>query len=947
MRTLLRVAPVLLLTLAACDSTPPAPLPASIVLDRTELMIDDGDTAHISYTVLDQRGQPMDSLPASTPLRWSTSAALVAMVEDGLVRAVGPGDAEIVASAGEAEATASVTVRAVAAGFRPASAIWHQGTVATPLEDSIGIRVLDRSGRPLDGVPVHFEVTRGGGTLSQVTVPSGPRGAALVRWVLGPVSGTQAVDVTVEGLRGRLEFLALAAPGPPAEVRPYSGNGQAGSAGEPLPLPVKARVGDVHGNPVGGVTVQWAVSAGGGTISASSAVTDSAGVAATGWELGQDGEQALVATVSGLAPALFTATTDGSGNAPRLTSIAPAHLQPGELAQITGENFGSDLSVVRVTIADVETEVLGVSPGALEIRLPDRTLLPCGPVTDATVVVTVDGVSGSVQHPLEVAMARALAPGEAVSLRTAADISCNQLPAEGDYIITAASAVSTIGTMVPIHVRGMGGSPLVSRLPSSFPLPTGGGAVLSAFDQVGDDVHARVLHSSREVLEARTPSRRARTAPLLSLSAAAIPEAGDTLDFRVPDIRASSLCSSYFTVRARVVHVGTRAIALEDIAAPLAGTMDARIQQVAAEYDSDMHPLLVENFGDPLAIDALTNGDGRLYMLFTKHVNDSGTRGFVWGGDFTERDDCAASNQAEVFYAAVPLVTDGGYSAATPEHWSWTMRNVVVHEVKHLASYAERLSAYFAGGPLALEDMWLEESTARVSEEIWVRTVYGYQQRGNTTYAESVYCELRPTSGECADMPFVMVNHFAALYRWYRAGGSLTPLGRTASDDNTFYGSGWSLARWSADHSSVSEATFFRRLTAGHDGSGVVLSGVENLAARTGREFADLVEDWGVAMAVDDSPDMQAADPRHTFPSWNTRDLFAGLNSDLPDTWSHAAPALVRNVPLDGTTQSFYNLKGGSAAYWGVTGGPAVVEIKGSSSIGLEPYVRIVIIRTR
>lgn len=947
MRTLLRVAPVLLLTVAACDSTPPAPVPASIVLDRTELTIDDGDTAYISYTVLDQRGRPMDSLPASMPLRWSTSAALVAMVEDGLVRAVGPGAAEIVASAGEAEATASVTVRAVAAGFRPASATWRQGTVATALEDSIGIRVLDRSGRALAGVPVHFEVTRGGGTLSAATIISGPRGAALVRWVLGPVSGTQAVDVTVEGLRGRVEFLALAAPGPPAEVRPYSGNGQAGTAGEPLPLPVKARVGDAYGNPVGGVTVQWAVSAGGGTISTPSAVTDSAGIAATGWQLGPGGEQGLVATLSDLAPALFTATTDGSGNAPKLSSIAPARLQPGGLAQITGENFGSDLSVVRVTIADVEADVIGVSPGSLEIRLPDRPRLPCGPVTDATLIVTVDGVSGSAQHPLEVAMARPLAPGEAVSLHTAAEISCNQLPEEGDYIITAASAVSTMGTMVPIHVRGMGGGPSFSRLPSSVPVPTGGGAVLSAFDQMGDDAHAKVLHSSRQVLETRPPARRARAAPLLSRSTAAVPEAGDTLDFRVPDIHASSLCSSYFTVRARIVHVGTRAIALEDVAAPLAGTMDARIQQVAAEYDSDMHPLLVENFGDPLAADALTDSDGRLYMLFTKHVNDSGTRGFVWGGDFTQREDCAASNQAEVFYAAVPLVADGGYSAATPEHWSWTMRNVVIHEVKHLASYAERLSAYFAGGPLALEDMWLEESTARVAEEIWVRMVYGYQQRGNTSYAESLYCELRPTSGACANMPFVMVNHFAALYRWYRAGGSLTPIGRTASDDHTFYGSGWSLARWSADHSSLSEATFFRQLTVGHDGSGVILSGVDNLAARTGREFADLVEDWSVAMAVDDSPNMHAADPRHTFPSWNTRDVFAGLNADVPDTWPHAAPALVRDVPLDGTTQSFHNLKGGSAAYWGVTGGPAVVEIRGSSSIGLEPYVRIVIIRTR
>lgn len=943
MRTLLRLAPLLLTLFVACDTTAPAPVPSSIVLDRSSLVMDDGDTARISVTVLDQRGEPMDSLPASTPLVWTSSAPLVARVERGLVRGMGPGDAEIVATVGQAEATVAVQVKPVAVGFRPATNTSMMGTVAMPLEDSIGIRVYDRSNRRVPGIEVRFTVLTGGGTLSATTVPTGADGYARVAWVLGPVAGLQTVEARATGLQGRVEFVALASPGPAVEIRPYGGNGQAGTADAALPIAIEARVSDAHDNPIEERTVTWSVSAGGGSVSAASVTSDVNGIASTIWTLGPSGEQALSASVEGLAPALFTASLDGTATAPKIASVSPARLEPGTLATLSGEGFGSSVNAVRISVADVDAEVLAVAPGSIDFRVPGRDLLPCAQVTNVVVMATVDGSSGTALHPLDVALTHALAPGEAVTLSTQDEISCGRLPEQGDYVVTVASTASTIGGMVPLYLRAIGTGAAAAVAPSR-PVSARVGAPLAQSSPVSDERHHAVIESSRRVLETHPIRRGSGAGPLFSQTGQSLPSVGDTLDFRIPDISSSDLCTGYFNARARVVYVGEHGIALEDLAAPLAGTMDDRIEAVAAEYDADMHPLLLEYFGDPLAVD--TDGDGHLYMFFSERVNQAGSLGFVWGGNFAAAASCAGSNEAEVFYAAVPTTQEGGYGAETPENWSWIIRNVLVHEVKHLVSYAERIAAYTAGGALRLEELWLEESTARAAEEIWARTVYGYVQGGNTSHAQSIYCEVRPSWAECAGKPKVMINHFVGLYEWHRAGGSRTPLGRTVYGDHSYYGSGWSLVRWAADHSGTGEAAFFQGLVDGGPAGGALV-GAANLEAGTGLAFAEMVESWGVAMAVDDFPGMVAENPLHTFPSWNLRDVFGGLNTDFPNSWTEAYPALIRPLPLDGSTVSFHQLAGGSAAYWGVVGGGSVVEIRGSDSVGLAPHVRVTIIRTR
>ena len=142
-------------------------------------------------------------------------------------------------------------------------------------------------------------------------------------------------------------------------------------------------------------------------------------------------------------------------------------------------------------------------------------------------------------------------------------------------------------------------------------------------------------------------------------------------------------------VQARVVHSGSRALVLEEVAAPRSRTMDADHRAIGEEFDRVQYPLLRDNIGDPLAMNGAMNGDGRVTLLVKRFVNDSaaGTAGYVSACNFYLKSTFAVSNENEVFYARVATLNE------SPSDWRRAMRSTVMHEGKHLASFAERLAA--------------------------------------------------------------------------------------------------------------------------------------------------------------------------------------------------------------------------------------------------------------
>jgi hypothetical protein len=96
----------------------------------------------------------------------------------------------------------------------------------------------------------------------------------------------------------------------PSSLAITSGNNQRVAPGAALPEALEVSVTNSEGDGIAGVNVNWVVTAGDGTLSATRTITDSDGRASVGWTLGsRAGPQSVEAIVVAVAsPALFSAT---------------------------------------------------------------------------------------------------------------------------------------------------------------------------------------------------------------------------------------------------------------------------------------------------------------------------------------------------------------------------------------------------------------------------------------------------------------------------------------------------------------------------------------------------------------------------------------------------------------------------------------------------------------
>jgi hypothetical protein len=109
------------------------------------------------------------------------------------------------------------------------------------------------------------------------------------------------------------QFYRLKWPATAKALAIYSGNNQTGPSGTQLASPLVVVVTDSGGNPVQGITVNWAATAGGGSVGSASSLTGVNGQAQTTAKLGPSGgSNDFSATVAGLtgSPVSFQATGD-------------------------------------------------------------------------------------------------------------------------------------------------------------------------------------------------------------------------------------------------------------------------------------------------------------------------------------------------------------------------------------------------------------------------------------------------------------------------------------------------------------------------------------------------------------------------------------------------------------------------------------------------------------
>ena len=175
------------------------------------------------------------------------------------------------------------------------------GQVGERLAKPFVVSVLDQNGSAFAGAVVTFSVTAGGGdTLGHHRRHRCQAVEPRTTLTLGPDPGTNTVAATVAGPGAGYLYRYGHNGQILHSLTKVSGDGQQGTVGERLSKPFVVSVLDQNGSAFAGAVVTFSVTAGGGTLSATTDTTDADGRAATRLTLGSDEEtNTVTATVDG------------------------------------------------------------------------------------------------------------------------------------------------------------------------------------------------------------------------------------------------------------------------------------------------------------------------------------------------------------------------------------------------------------------------------------------------------------------------------------------------------------------------------------------------------------------------------------------------------------------------------------------------------------------------
>jgi plastocyanin len=213
----------------------------------------------------------------------------------------------------------------------------QSGVVGTALASPLRV-VVTSDGAPQTGTTVVWSAA-GGGSIAPASAVTDGSGIATGTWTLGHTAGTQAANATVTGASGSpVAFSAAATAGAAAAMAIHAGNNQTGAAGSSFATPLQVLITDQFGNAVAGVAVTWAVASGGGSVTPTSSVSNSQGVASTTQTLpATAGTVTVTATAAGLSgsPATFTSTATQSASGTTVM-VVNNQFQPASLPIAAG-----------------------------------------------------------------------------------------------------------------------------------------------------------------------------------------------------------------------------------------------------------------------------------------------------------------------------------------------------------------------------------------------------------------------------------------------------------------------------------------------------------------------------------------------------------------------------------------------------------------------------------
>jgi hypothetical protein len=368
--------------LAGCggDSTPPRVATSILLAPGTVTMDAIGATQVVTAVVRDQDQQPI----TGAAVNWSASGSVTVSGSgaSGTITAIGSGSGTVTVTSGAATAALGINVVQAAAAVEKLGGDQQVGPAGGRLPQPLQVRARDRLGNPVRGGTLAFVVTQGGG----VTVP-GARvtdndGIASVEWTLGSTLGaTHEVAVSTPGAQPAATFTATATAGAPAVITVLAGNNQGAPAGAAVPVAPSVQVGDAYGNPVPGATVTFAVTAGGGTVTGATQLTNAQGIATVGgWTLGTSAITNTLRATAGTVGVTFTATGTGATGGLAVSALTVTAQQAAMAGTAVANAPAVQVRNLEGTPVAGQTVRFQVATGG-------------GSVTGATVVTDANGVA--------------------------------------------------------------------------------------------------------------------------------------------------------------------------------------------------------------------------------------------------------------------------------------------------------------------------------------------------------------------------------------------------------------------------------------------------------------------------------------------------------------------------------------------------------------------------
>ena len=293
----------LAVVVAGCALEFDPPSPASIMVSPGSATFTFlGESRAFTAAILDRDGNAIDGT-----VSWTTNAPAVLGVNPSrVVTALSNGTGTVRAVFEGVSGIASVTVSQTPTTLLRVGGDAQTGSPGAPLVEPLVGRLLDAGESPVAGMAVSFSPAAGSGSVTPAAATTDPAGEAQTSWTLGDAAGRQSVIASVaEGPNA--VFTAMAEP--PHALLIHSGDGQVARTRRETGEPVRVRVISRSGAGLSGVTVTFEVTAGGGSVPSSSAVTDADGIASPGpWTMGDPGPQELRATAPGVNRVIFRAT---------------------------------------------------------------------------------------------------------------------------------------------------------------------------------------------------------------------------------------------------------------------------------------------------------------------------------------------------------------------------------------------------------------------------------------------------------------------------------------------------------------------------------------------------------------------------------------------------------------------------------------------------------------